>query len=141
MIDFKCDYEKYFPADALSKRIAAMQPLVQKIIDDDFGGWLRLPHEYNKEEFERIRTAAAKINSDSDYLVCIGIGGSYLGHRAVIEALGGEKGRTKILYAGKPDKKCFIFESIFNPLLPFAVLWGLFDMFFIGAAFSSDKAD
>ena len=47
----------------------------------------------------------------------------------------------KILYAGKPDKKCFIFESIFNPLLPFAVLWGLFDMFFIGAAFSSDKAD
>jgi len=47
----------------------------------------------------------------------------------------------KILYAGKPDKKCFIFESIFNPLLPFAVLWGIFDMFFIGAAFSSDKAD
>ena len=100
MIDFKCDYEKYFPADALSKRIAAMQPLVQKIIDDDFGGWLRLPHEYDKEEFERIRTAAAKINSDSDYLVCIGIGGSYLGHRAIIEALGGERGHTKIIYAG-----------------------------------------
>ena len=47
----------------------------------------------------------------------------------------------KILYAGKPDKKCFIFESIFNPLFPFAIVWGLFDMFFIGAAFSSDKAD
>ena len=47
----------------------------------------------------------------------------------------------KILYAGKPDKKCFIFESIFNPLLPFALVWGLFDLFFIGAAFSSDKAD
>lgn len=47
----------------------------------------------------------------------------------------------KILYAGKPDKKCYIFESIFNPLLPFAALWGLFDMFFIGTAFSSDKAD
>lgn len=47
----------------------------------------------------------------------------------------------KILYVGKPDKKCFIFESIFNPLLPFAIVWGLFDMFFIGAAFSSDKAD
>ena len=47
----------------------------------------------------------------------------------------------KILYAGKPDRKCFIFESVFNPLLPFAALWGLFDMFFIGAAFSSDKAD
>ncbi|MBR3377806.1 glucose-6-phosphate isomerase [Candidatus Saccharibacteria bacterium] len=100
MIDFKCDYEKYFPADALSKRIAAMQPLVQKIIDDDFGGWLHLPYEYDKDEFERIKKAAAMINSDSDYLVCIGIGGSYLGHRAIIEALGGERGRTKIIYAG-----------------------------------------
>ena len=100
MIDFKCDYEKYFPADALSKRIAAMQPLVQKIIDDDFGGWLHLPYEYDKDEFERIKKAAATINSDSDYLVCIGIGGSYLGHRAIIEALGGERGRTKIIYAG-----------------------------------------
>ena len=47
----------------------------------------------------------------------------------------------KILYAGKPDKRCFIFECIFNPLLPFAIVWGLIDMFFIGAAFSSDKAD
>jgi membrane protein YdbS with pleckstrin-like domain len=47
----------------------------------------------------------------------------------------------KILYAGKPDKKYFVFESIFNPLLPFAIVWGLFDMFFIGAAFSLDKAD
>lgn len=46
----------------------------------------------------------------------------------------------KILYAGKPDKKCFIFESVFNPLLPFAIVWGLFDLFFIGAAFSSEKA-
>jgi membrane protein YdbS with pleckstrin-like domain len=47
----------------------------------------------------------------------------------------------KIIYAGKPNKKCFIFESVFNPLLPFALLWGLFDFFFIGAAFSSDKAN
>ena len=47
----------------------------------------------------------------------------------------------KILYAGKPDMKCFIFESIFNPLLPFAIVWGLFDMFFIGTAFSSDQSD
>ena len=46
----------------------------------------------------------------------------------------------KILYAGKPDKRCFIFECIVNPLLPFALVWGFFDMFFIGAAFSSDKA-
>ena len=59
-----------------------------------------MPVNYDKEEFERIKEAAKRINENSDYLVCIGIGGSYLGHRAVIEALGGEKGRTKILYAG-----------------------------------------
>lgn len=40
----------------------------------------------------------------------------------------------KVFYEGKPDFKCFIIESIFNPLLPFAIIWGLFDMFFIGAA-------
>ena len=38
----------------------------------------------------------------------------------------------RILYEGKPNKKCFIFESIFNPLLPFAILWAVFDSFFIG---------
>lgn len=47
----------------------------------------------------------------------------------------------KVLYAGKPDKKCFIFESIFNPLLPFAIVWGLFDLFFISKAFSSPESD
>ena len=41
----------------------------------------------------------------------------------------------KILYEGKPNKKCYIFESIFNPMLPFALLWGLIDFGFIGASF------
>lgn len=100
MIGFKCNYGKYISAEGINERLTAMQPLVMKIIDDNFGGWLHLPHEYDKEEFERIRRAATKINSDSKYLVCIGIGGSYLGHRAVIEALGGERNHTKILYAG-----------------------------------------
>ena len=36
-----------------------------------------------------------------------------------------------ILYEGKPDKKCFIFESIFNPLMPFAIVWAIFDMSFL----------
>ena len=40
----------------------------------------------------------------------------------------------QILYEGKPDKKCFIFESIFNPLLPFAVLWAVIDFGILGAA-------
>ena len=54
----------------------------------DFLGWVRLPEDYDKEEFERIEKAAAKIQSDSKALVVIGIGGSYLGARGVIECLG-----------------------------------------------------
>ena len=54
---------------------------------NDFIGWINLPIEYDKEEFERIQKAAKKIQSDSEVLVVIGIGGSYLGARAAIEAL------------------------------------------------------
>ena len=53
----------------------------------DFLGWLDLPVNYDKEEFDRIKKAAAKIQSDSEVLVVIGIGGSYLGARAAIEFL------------------------------------------------------
>ncbi len=52
---------------------------------NDFLGWIDLPENYDKEEFARIKKAAAKIQSDSDVLVVIGIGGSYLGARAAIE--------------------------------------------------------
>ncbi|MBR5496490.1 MAG: glucose-6-phosphate isomerase [Clostridia bacterium] len=52
---------------------------------NDFHGWLSLPVDYDKEEFARIKAAAAKIKNDSDVLVVIGIGGSYLGARAAIE--------------------------------------------------------
>ena len=55
--------------------------------DEDFVGWLELPTDYNKEEFKRIKKAAKKIAKESDILVVIGIGGSYLGARAVIESL------------------------------------------------------
>lgn len=54
---------------------------------NDFLGWLDLPTNYDKIEFERIKKAAEKIKSDSDVLVVIGIGGSYLGARAAIELL------------------------------------------------------
>ena len=53
----------------------------------DFLGWLDLPSEYDKEEFSRIQSAAAKIRSNTDVFVVIGIGGSYLGARAAIEFL------------------------------------------------------
>lgn len=55
--------------------------------EEDFVGWLELPTNYNKEEFERIKKAAKKIRRESDVLLVIGIGGSYLGARAVIDAL------------------------------------------------------
>ena len=55
--------------------------------EKDFVGWLELPTNYDKEEFKRIQQAAKKIKKESDILVVIGIGGSYLGARAVIEAL------------------------------------------------------
>ena len=62
--------------------------LHEKASDEkEFCGWINLPTDYNKEEFARIKKAAEKIQADSDVLLVIGIGGSYLGARAVIEAL------------------------------------------------------
>ena len=54
---------------------------------NDFLGWIDLPVDYDKEEFDRIKKAAKKIQGDSDVLLVIGIGGSYLGARAAIEFL------------------------------------------------------
>lgn len=56
-------------------------------LGNDFLGWLNLPFDYDKEEFARIKKAADKIKNDSDVLIVIGIGGSYLGARAAIEFL------------------------------------------------------
>lgn len=99
MIEFK--YARgIINEEEYQKKIDEARTYVARAEQDDFGGWVNLPINYDKTEFERIKKAAVKINEDSEYLVCIGIGGSYLGHRAVIEALGGEKGKTKILYAG-----------------------------------------
>ncbi|MDO5558274.1 MAG: glucose-6-phosphate isomerase [Oscillospiraceae bacterium] len=56
-------------------------------LGNDFLGWLDLPENYDKEEFARIKSAAQKIKANSDVLIVIGIGGSYLGARAAIEFL------------------------------------------------------
>ena len=55
---------------------------------NDYLGWINLPVDYDKDEFARIKAASDKIRSDSEVLVVIGIGGSYLGARAAIEFLG-----------------------------------------------------
>ena len=66
----------------------AKEVLVKKTgAGNDFLGWIDLPVDYDKEEFARIKQAAAKIQNDSEVLVVIGIGGSYLGARAAIEFL------------------------------------------------------
>ncbi len=73
--------------------------------EKEFLGWLHLPTSYDKEEFSRIKQAAKKIQKDSDVLLCIGIGGSYLGARAVIESLTSsfchhKENCPEIVYAG-----------------------------------------
>ena len=67
--------------------------------EKDFVGWLELPTNYDKDEFARIKKAAKKIKKESDILVVIGIGGSYLGARAIIEAL------TSSFYNMLPNKQ------------------------------------
>lgn len=67
---------------------AAKEELVSRSgAGNDFLGWIDLPVAYDKEEFARIKNAAEKIKSDSEVLLVIGIGGSYLGARAAIEFL------------------------------------------------------
>ena len=75
-------------------------------LGNDFLGWVDLPENYDKEEFARIKKAADKIRSDSDVLIVIGIGGSYLGARAAIEFLKGpyynslNQGAPEIYFTG-----------------------------------------
>ena len=75
--------------EALSPRLKKAQEKLQKGngAGGEFTGWVRLPEAYDKEEFARIQAAAKKIQSDSKALVVIGIGGSYLGARGVIDCL------------------------------------------------------
>ncbi len=110
----KCNgkYLKPFVKDEEVKIIFEQVKLAHNMLCDkngpgnDFLGWLDLPVNYDKEEFARIQKAAKKIQSDSDILIVIGIGGSYLGARAVIEAIKGQlynnkcKGTPQIYYVG-----------------------------------------
>ena len=75
--------------DAMKDFVKAAHDMVENKtgLGNDFLGWVDLPVNYDKEEFARIKKAAEKIRSDSDVLVVIGIGGSYLGARAAIEML------------------------------------------------------
>ena len=85
----------------------------------DFLGWVDLPVNYDKEEFARIKKAAEKIRNDSDVLVVIGIGGSYLGAKAAIDFLTGPfynfSAKTQIIFAGNnisPNYLNSVIESL-----------------------------
>lgn len=88
--------DRYLSSFVAEHELTAIAPAVKAAHDqlvnrnglgNDFLGWIDLPVDYDKEEFARIKQAAAKIKKDSDVLIVIGIGGSYLGARAVIEAI------------------------------------------------------
>ena len=89
------DYSKIFnfiSQDELNQMKVLVDEVSEKLHNksgagNDFLGWLDLPINYDKEEFSRIKKASDKIKADSEVLVVIGIGGSYLGARAVIECL------------------------------------------------------
>lgn len=87
----------------------------------DFLGWVDLPVNYDKEEFARIKNSAAKIKSDSDVLIVIGIGGSYLGARAAIEMLTNnfhnaldkdQRKAPKIFYVGNNISSTYMTELL-----------------------------
>lgn len=84
----------------------------------DFRGWIELPTNYDKEEFARIKEVAKKIQSDSEVFVSIGIGGSYLGARAVIDSLTStfynykKQNTPQMLYAGNNISPVYLNELI-----------------------------
>ncbi len=86
--------------------------------ENNFLGWIELPSNYDKVEFKRIKEAAKKIKENSEVFVCIGIGGSYLGARAVIEALTNtfynyaKRETPQILYAGNNISPNYIADMI-----------------------------
>ena len=82
---------------------------------NDFLGWIDLPENYDKEEFNRIKECAKKIQSDSEVLVVVGIGGSYLGAKAAIEMLTdsfynlrADRKTPQILYAGNSISSAYL---------------------------------
>ncbi|HBL82235.1 MAG TPA: glucose-6-phosphate isomerase, partial [Clostridiales bacterium] len=117
MRSIKLDYSKTLnfvsreEIEAMEQQVlAAHKTLTEKTGEgSDYLGWLNLPFDYDKEEFARIKMSAEKIKSDSDVLIVIGIGGSYLGAKAAIDMLSNnfynllskdERKTPQILFAG-----------------------------------------
>lgn len=124
-----------FDSSALKKfvhpnELGEMQAMVNAANDElrqgtgagaDFRDWLHLPSDYDREEFDRIKKAAAKIKDDSDVLVVIGIGGSYLGARMAIDFLhnsfyqaqaAADRKAPLVLFAGNSLSSSYVYDMI-----------------------------
>ena len=88
-LDYSKTGVKAYEIENLEKQVKLAHDMLHEKTGagNDFLGWIDLPVNYDQEEFNRIQKAAEKIKADSDVLIVIGIGGSYLGARAIIEAL------------------------------------------------------
>ncbi len=119
--------DKYVSAFVSKEELYSYQDKITKAHNDlhgktgvgnDFTGWVDLPVNYDKDEFGRIKVAAEKIKKNSDILIVIGIGGSYLGARAVIEFIKSQnyndlrKGTPAIYYAGNSISASYLNELI-----------------------------
>ncbi len=123
-IKLNTKYLQNFIAPHEIENAKASAMLAAKTLDErsgagsDFLGWVDLPTDYDKAEFERIKAAAAKIKANSDVLVVIGIGGSYLGARAAIELLRSpfynnlKKDTPEIYFAGNNISPTYLNEII-----------------------------
>ena len=125
MIGFDYSKASQFVSAEEMANMKAITENAAKILHDgsgagnDFLGWINLPESYDKDEFERIKKAAAKIQSDSEVLVVVGIGGSYLGARAAIEMLtnsfynlSSDRKTPQILFAGNTISSTYLADLI-----------------------------
>ncbi|MDO5397478.1 MAG: glucose-6-phosphate isomerase [bacterium] len=129
MSNLSFDYSRALPfvsqdeIDAMSDYIrVAHDTIVNKNgAGNDFLGWVELPTNYDREEFARIKKSAEKIRRDSDILVVIGIGGSYLGARAAVEMLSHtfsqaltkeERKGPMVVFAGNSISSTYLAELI-----------------------------
>ncbi|MDR2832285.1 MAG: glucose-6-phosphate isomerase [Streptococcaceae bacterium] len=125
----KFDYSKAAPfmsqheMDYMQTQVSAAHKALREKTGpgNDFVGWIDLPVNYDKDEFARIKKAAAKIQSDSEILVVIGIGGSYLGARAAIEFLNTsfanlqtreERKAPLVLFAGNSISSNYLYDLV-----------------------------
>lgn len=113
--EHELDYIKDFSSMAKDKLISGNAQ------GSEFTGWVNLPSDYDKAEFERVLKASEKIRKNSDIFVVIGIGGSYLGARAVIEALSHNfkndikkehRSAPKIIYAGNNISSTYLSDLL-----------------------------